>query len=97
MQNSTGTNHNGTVPAVPPENYIINLATGCGHSVFNIIKKASEITKKKIDFNVVDRRDGDVESLFAISNLANTKINWNCNYSDIDTIISSMWKIYKRS
>jgi len=79
------------------ENYIINLATGCGHSVFNIIKKTREITKKKIDFNVVDRRDGDVENLFAISNLANTKLNWNCNYSDIDTIISSMWKIYKRS
>ena len=79
------------------KNLIVNLATGKGHSVFDLIKKSKIITKKDIDYNVTNRREGDVESVYAISNLANKKLNWNCNYSDIDTIISSMWEIYKRS
>ena len=29
------------------------------------------------------------------SKLAEKKINWRCNYSDIDTIIDSMWQMYK--
>ena len=30
-----------------------------------------------------------------LSKLAEKKINWRCNYSDIDTIIDSMWQMYK--
>ena len=79
------------------ENIIVNLATGKGHSVFDLINTSKIITEKKIDYNVVNRRNGDVESIFAISNFANKKLNWNCNYSDIDTIISSMWELYKHA
>ena len=79
------------------ENIIVNLASGKGHSVFDLINSSKIITQKKIDYNIVNRRKGDVESIFAISNFANKKLNWNCNYSDIDTIISSMWEIYKHA
>ena len=77
------------------ENLIVNLSTGIGHSVFDVIKKAKIITKKNINFIIGDRREGDVDSLFATSSLANNKLDWNCNYSNIDTIISSMWKVYQ--
>ena len=77
------------------ENLTLNLSTGLGCSVFDVISKAKKITKREINSIVVNRRPGDVESLFAISKLAEKKINWRCNYSDIDTIIDSMWQMYK--
>ena len=77
------------------ENLTLNLSTGFGCSVFDVISKAKKITKREINSIVVNRRPGDVDSLFATSKLAEKNINWHCNYSDIDTIIDSMWQMYK--
>jgi len=71
---------------------ITNLATGKCYSVLDVINKASKITNKKINYSFVDRREGDPDKLYASSN--NT-LNHNNKYSDLNTIISSMWNIYK--
>ena len=78
------------------KNIVINLATGKGYSVLEIINKTSEILNKKIKFKFTDRRDGDIDKIISISHLAEKTINWNCKYSNIDQLIESMYSIYKQ-
>ena len=78
------------------ENLILNLATGTGYSVLEVIQRAHEITGKKVNYNIVERRPGDSAELIAVSKLAKNKIGWECEYSDMTSILQSMWKIYSR-
>ena len=76
------------------ENLTLNLATGKGYSVLEVIKNIQEIIGKNINYKIIDRRPGDPAELIAVSNLANEKLNWECKYSDINTILQSMWDVY---
>ena len=75
-------------------NLILNLSTGKGYSVLEVIKTAEKITGNKILYKIVDKRDGDPPKMVAISKLANNKISWVCEYSNIETILNSMWNVY---
>jgi len=76
------------------ENLTLNLATGKGYSVLDVIKNIQEIIGKNIKYKIIDRRPGDPAELIAVSNLANEKLNWECKYSDINAILQSMWNVY---
>ena len=78
------------------ENLTLNLATGKGYSVLEVIEKMQEIIGKNIKYKIIDRRPGDPAELIAVSKLANEYLNWECNYSDIKTILQSMWDIYSQ-
>ena len=78
------------------ENLTLNLATGRGYSVLDVISQAQETTGNDISYKVVGRRPGDPAKLVALSNLAKVKINWECEHSDIETILKSMWDIYHK-
>tara|TARA_Y100001970_G_scaffold132804_1_gene163893 strand:+ start:235 stop:1182 length:948 start_codon:yes stop_codon:yes gene_type:complete len=69
-----------------------NLATGNSYSVLDVINKSSQITNKEINYSIVNRREGDPDKLFASSN---NILNYRNEHSDLDTIISSMWEVYK--
>ena len=91
--NDLAVGHVNAIELLTSQNKIIsNLATGKCYSVLDVINKASKITNKKINYSFVDRREGDPDKLYASSN--NT-LNHNNKYSDLDTIIRSMWNIYK--
>ena len=77
------------------ENLIINLGNEIGYSVLDVINKASEISEKKIEYRIEPKREGDIDSLIANTNLAKKLIGWKPRYSDLDTIINSTWEIYK--
>ena len=86
--------HVKAIKMVQSENKIItNLATGKSHSVKDVIKETQTITGKKINFEIVDRRPGDPDSLYAKSN---NKLDYSNKYSDLKTIIKSMWEVYKK-
>lgn len=74
---------------------IVNLATGKGLSVKEIITE----TKKQsgIDFTVevVARRAGDPATLYASNALAKELLDWQPRYSDLETIIYTTLKAYK--
>ena len=74
----------------------INLGTGHGHSVFEIIKMTEYISNRKINFKVSKRRDGDPDIVIASSKKAKNLINWSPNKSDLQNIISSTWNMYNR-
>ena len=60
--------------------------------MLQVIELAEKITGKNINYNIVERRPGDPSSLYAKSN---NELNFKNKYSDLETIISSMWNVYK--
>ena len=79
------------------KNLIVNLSTANGYSVLEAIEKAKEITGKDIQYQIVGRRDGDPDTVVASFAKANKILNWEAKYSDLKTILNSMWNIYKDS
>ena len=77
------------------KNITLNLGTGIGYSVAEIIKFAEKYKNKKISYRVQNRRLGDIERLIACSKFAKEKINWFAQFSDIENIFQSMWNVYK--
>ena len=47
---------------------IVNLATGEGHSVLEVIQKAGSVSGNKITYEVIGRRPGDPDTVLAMSN-----------------------------
>ena len=73
---------------------IINLGTGEGHSVLDIINMTQKVSGKNIKYNFTDRRSGDPNIVIARSKKAEKLINWDPKHSDLRTIIKSTWNIY---
>ncbi len=77
------------------KNLTLNLATGIGYSVLEVIKMAKQITSRKILYNIGKRRAGDADILISKSLKAKEIINWVPKKSSLEVIIDSMWKLYK--
>ena len=77
------------------KNIIINLGTGMGYSVLDIINKVINVSGKNIHYNYEDRRVGDPEIVIAKADLAKELIKWEGHNSSLDLIIKSTWDVYK--
>jgi UDP-glucose 4-epimerase len=73
----------------------VNLGTGRGTSVLEVIRAARRITGRELPVTMTGRRPGDPAKLTASSDLALTAMNWKAEYSDIDTIIRTSWEVYR--
>ncbi len=89
--------HLGTIDYIRREkkNLIINLGTGGGYSVLDVVNKVQEVCNVSIKYDFGNRRSGDSDILVANSELAKKLISWEAKYSDLDTIIKSTWSVYK--
>ncbi len=72
------------------ESTVINLGTGHGNSVREIIERAESVTGKNIPFEIVKRRAGDPAVLVADNRKAKNLLNWSPAFSTGD-IIKSAW------
>ncbi len=74
-------------------NLAINLGTGNGTSVLELIKVYEKVSEKKIHYKFYPKRLGDVASIYADASLAKIKINWESKRSIVDMCESSwIWK-----
>jgi len=74
------------------ENFeVFNLGTGKGYSVLEVIKAFEKVSKKKLNYEIVERRDGDVPKLYAATKLAEEKLEWKANKS-LEEMIASAWQ-----
>ncbi|MDR0401264.1 MAG: UDP-glucose 4-epimerase GalE [Treponema sp.] len=73
----------------------VNLGTGTGASVLEVIEAARRITGREIPARIVGRRPGDPAALTASAELAHERMNWRAEHSGIDTIIRSSWEVYR--
>ena len=70
---------------------IINLGTGKGYSVKEIIEKAREITGKEIKSEVISRRPGDPAVLIADNKKASDILGWKPQYG-LEEILKTAWR-----
>jgi len=69
----------------------INLGSGNGFSVLEIIKKSEEIVGDKIKYKIVEKRDGDPESLVCDNRLAREYLKWEIKFKDVRDHILHTW------
>jgi UDP-glucose-4-epimerase GalE len=74
----------------------INLGTNTGHSVLEVIRKAEEVTGRKVDFDVRPRRKGDVAVLLASKEKAESLLGWKPERSSLGTIIETAWNWHRK-
>ena len=74
------------------EHIITNLATGNSYSVLDVVNKTIEVTKKQLNFEFINRREGDPGSLYAKSS---NILDYENKYSALKNIIQTTWNIYK--
>ena len=76
------------------ENLTVNLGTGDGITVMEMIKRARTLTGRAIPATMAARRAGDPASVLASSALAGELLGWKAQHSDIDTLLTTTWKAY---
>ncbi len=69
---------------------VFNLGTGNGFTVMDIIKTFEKVSGKQLNYKIVGRRSGDVESLYASTTKAKEKLNWEAKL-DLEEMIRSSW------
>tara|TARA_R110002050_G_scaffold212520_3_gene348704 strand:+ start:558 stop:1568 length:1011 start_codon:yes stop_codon:yes gene_type:complete len=69
----------------------INLGTGNGTSVLEIVNTFKEISGQDIPFKIVPRRAGDIATVFADAKVANKLLNWHAK-RDLATMIADTWR-----
>src|SRR5712691_1350607 len=68
---------------------VLNLGTGRGHSVREVIAAVERIGGRKVPQREVARRPGDPSELVADPALALSQLGWLPRHSDLDTIIAT--------
>ena len=63
-------------PSTQRGSHVFNLGTGTGATVLEVIKAFSSACGKEIPYQVVDRRKGDVDSLYASCQQAEKVLGW---------------------
>jgi UDP-glucose-4-epimerase GalE len=74
----------------------LNLGTGEGQSVRQVIEAVESVTGRKVPRRVVARREGDPAALVADPALAGKVLGWRPQCSDMESIVSSAWKWHTR-
>jgi len=62
----------------------LNLGTGKGHSVLEIVNVFEEGSGRKVPYEIVGRREGDVASCYADPSLAKKEIGWEAELGVFD-------------
>jgi len=70
---------------------IVNVGTGKGYSVLDVIKAFEKASGKKIPYKIVDRRAGDVASVYADPSYAKKVLNWEAK-RDLNQMCEDAWR-----
>lgn len=71
--------------------HAINLGTGNGTSVLDIVTTFKQVSGKDIPYNIVPRRAGDIATVFANAEKASQILGWRAEY-DLNTMIEDTWR-----
>jgi UDP-glucose 4-epimerase len=69
----------------------VNLGTGKGYSVLEIVKAFEKASGKIIPYQIVDRRSGDIAACYADTSYASNKLGWKAVYG-LDEMCEDSWR-----
>ena len=68
-----------------------NLGTGTGSSVLEVITAFEKVSDKKLNYQIVGRREGDIVEAYANTDKANEVLGWKAQ-SSLEESLASAWK-----
>jgi UDP-glucose 4-epimerase len=69
----------------------VNLGTGLGHSVLDVVKTFEAASQRKIAYKIYPRRPGDIANCYADVNFAKEVLNWTAKL-DIHQMCEDAWR-----
>jgi UDP-glucose 4-epimerase len=76
----------------PGEGLRLNLGTGAGHSVREVVDACRRVTGREIPVEIGPRRAGDPPQLVADSRRARAALGWTPKYIELDAIVATAWR-----
>ncbi|MFT5641368.1 MAG: UDP-glucose 4-epimerase [Cyclobacteriaceae bacterium] len=73
----------------------LNIGTGNGFSVLEVVNTFIEETGQEIQYSIADRRAGDVEKIYGDTALANEKIKWTAQLGLKEMVVDA-WRWEKK-
>lgn len=70
---------------------IFNLGTGNGVSVLEAIQSFEKVSGKKLNYQIGEKRPGDVGAIYSDTSLSEKALNWRTKYT-LDEMMESAWK-----
>jgi len=83
----------GTPPRVSP--LAVNLGTGRGYSVLEVVRAYEKACGRQIPFRITDRRPGDIAASYADPSLARRLFHWQTT-RDLDAMCADAWRFQSR-
>lgn len=74
-----------------PQCFAVNLGTGIGYSVLDIVKAFEKASARSIPYELAPRRSGDVAACYAAPDFATELLNWRAE-RDIETMCVDAWR-----
>jgi UDP-glucose 4-epimerase len=73
------------------DSLFLNLGTGAGYSVLEVIEAARRVTGHDVPFEKAARREGDPPRLVADASRARSLLGWTPKQPSLDSIVRSAW------
>lgn len=74
---------------------VFNLGTGCGLSVLELVNTFIEVNGVDVPYEIVGRREGDIEQVWAKPDKANNVLGWSAD-TPIEDVLKSAWQWEKK-
>lgn len=69
---------------------VFNLGTGTGYSVLDMVKAFSRVTGREIPYKIVDRRPGDLATVYSSPDKSAELLGWKARYT-LDDMCRDAW------
>lgn len=70
---------------------VFNVGTGTGSSVLEVIQAFEKVSKNKLNYKIVGRREGDITSAYADTTLAKVELGWETEKT-LDEALLAAWQ-----
>jgi len=77
----------------PGEFAVLNLGTGLGYSVMDIVRAFERACRRPISYEFAARRIGDVCAMYSDPNAAHKRLDWRAK-RDLEAMVESAWQFY---
>jgi UDP-glucose 4-epimerase len=74
----------------------VNLGTGNGYSVMQVVKAFERASHRTINYEVVGRREGDIAACYSDPTKAKEVFGWSAKY-DLDKMCEDTWRFREQN
>jgi UDP-glucose-4-epimerase GalE len=79
----------------PGKHLRLNLGTGRGYSVREVVRVAEEVTGRKVPVQEATRRPGDPPVLVAAADRSQKELGWRPHYADLRPVVETAWNWHR--